>query len=270
MNQSMPIFDLDYAEHEQRQLAQLDAETLREALTRVAAADCARWDAAAWQPLPYPGFAFQAMAAQSPANAQTVAALEGMRERLTSTMSAPGRLYPLPTASFHQTVVNTFSGERRAVRLEATGLLDTFAPALAEALRLPAEERDVAAAADDPVEMSLCGVAVFRKAIGVLGRFADPTHYARVIALRDRVYGHPALAHFGLQRTRPFIGHVTLAYFEAAPDAREQAALLDAMAEINERLLADPVSYRMPAAVLCEYADLSAFTPHPLDLRLTL
>jgi hypothetical protein len=192
------------------------------------------------------------MASATPRNAPTIGQLEEVRDRMVQSLPE-GQLYPLPTASFHQTVVSTFSAQRREEFLVAKGLEADFPALLRRVLG------DEASPAEDPVEMHLIGLSFFRTAMGVLGVFPRQAHFARVRAVRDRVYGHPQLSALGLTRTRPFIGHITLAYVEAELRDEERKHLTETALEVNRRLAARPLPYFMPVAALHRYDTLAAF-----------
>ena len=247
------VQELSYDAYEARQRA----EVAREGLTRRAAALAFsgrfRWDGAAWTPQPYPGYAFQAMASATEANAPTVSQLTAIQAQIVTALPA-GQLYPLPPASFHQTVINTFSAQRRETHLIAAGLEGAFPHILEEALG------HEPAPVTHPVAMQLLGVSFFRTALGALGVFAEPEHFERVLALRDRAYNHPRLRKIGLARTRPFIGHITLAYVGEGLEPSGRERLIETVASINAAMGAQPLPYLMPTAALHRYDTLAAFT----------
>lgn len=265
--------ELGHAEHDARQLQQCSDEGLAASAPRLQAGEVANWEPSrelslgpgAWRPRPYPGFAFQAMGDADVRNQASVQHLFELQQALVALADGPGRFYPLPRESLHQTLISTFSGARREHHLVATGQLSGFPALLAQALGTVAPP-----AHRDTVRMSLVGLSMFRTAIGALGIFEDPDHYARVLALRARAYDDPRLRRIGLARTRPFIGHVTLLYLQATPGTAEQSRLLAALTAINRELRSRPLAWMMPVAELCEYAHLSAFPRHPDGLRLAL
>lgn len=259
------VAELSHAEHDARQRQQCSQAVLELNAGKLRPGQTARWDHPQWSPLPYPGFAFQAMASADARNDQCIDQLEQLRDELVALADAPGRFYPLPSASFHQTVINTFSGDRLEQHLAQRGLLQAFPSRLHAALSGHGDRAE-----SDTVQMSLIGLSLFRTAIGALGIFHNADHYARVMRVRAQAYDHPALKDLGLQRTRPFIGHVTLMYLEAVPSQRERCWLIDALSACNQRLSSEPLPYYMPLASLCEYQDLSAFAAHPVDLRLAI
>lgn len=265
MDDTRDAAELDYAEHERRQREQCSAGALEAAALRLRAGGSARWTGAEWQPRAYPGFAFQAMADADERNRETIARLSAIGDALVGTVPAPGKLYPLPEDSFHQTIVNLFSAERLQKHIIEPGRMQTFPALLAEHLR----EAEGAASADT-VRMDLIGVSLFRTALGALGVFRDARHYERIVGLRNRVYGQPALRKLGLRRTRPFIGHVTLAYIEADITSSERRALIEEVFNRNAAMECAPLPFYMPAAVLHDYQHLSAYALHPVHLRLEM
>jgi hypothetical protein len=207
-----------------------------------------------WTPTPYPGFAMQALMLPEGPNAATYAKLEVIRDALISGFE--DSLAPLPSPSFHQTMANIFSADRLEENVTSKGLLPAFANLVAGGVKdiFPPET-------DEPVNMQLIGISMFRTAIGVLGVFDRASDFDRVIDFRERFYGHRKLKELGIVRTRPFIGHVTLAYVQADMEPEECEALAHQAHKINATHLAEPLPFLMRKVQFCRYDDLTAFYP---------
>jgi hypothetical protein len=84
-----------------------------------------------------------------------------------------------------------------------------------------------------------------------------------VLHFRDHFYGDARLADIGIRRTRPFIGHITLAYIERELDDATRARLVDLVISINRELSLHNLQFHLPAAELRAYRHLAEFTPFP-------
>lgn len=262
---SRNVDDLSYEAHEERQRDQCSREAIEKGVATLRTGKCAAWDGAAWQLHPYPGYAFQAMASSDERNTETVDRLVRIRDGLLRVVPEPGKLFPLSAASFHQTVINTFSADRLQKFVAKPGLLSAFPSMLASSLDTGSHSGKV-----ETAEMRLSGVAPFGTAIGILGVFPEPDHYQRILAIRERAYGHELLREIGLQRTRPFIAHVTLAYVADDLDTGERSALASVISECNKGLADQPLPFHMPEATLHSYETLAEYAPHEIDLRLLI
>ncbi len=252
------IHELEYDAYQDRQYAEVKRPAIESRLELLGIGGRARWENGRWVAQPYPGFALQAMVDSTSANQALTPELLSIQAQITASPQREGALYPLPASSFHQTVANTFSANRLQHAVVAPGLLDTFHERIAEALDyIPTGEHE------SPPVMSLIGVSVFRTAIGVLGVFPDQSDFDRVIGFRNAFYGHTRLAAIGLKRTRPFIGHITLAYVEDPMSDSEKTRLANTIATLNDGLTETPLSFHMPRAELRRYDTLAAFEPDP-------
>lgn len=248
-----PARELDYDAYQERQYNEVTRHQLETRADQLGVGGRAQWDGAKWTPVPYPGFAMQAMLSQSSNHNALSLELQAAQYQLVSAVKRKGLLYPLPPSSFHQTVASTFSGQRLVESLGSDDLGQDFPQRIEQALQTWTAREGTAP------RMQLFGVGLFRAAIGVLGVFERPSDFGRVRAFRDFFYGHDELARLGLVRTRPFIGHLTLAYVEGPLTRSEKAALLDAIDRINGELRKRPLAFEMPEARLHRYRDLSAF-----------
>ncbi len=250
--------ELEYQAYQKRQYAEVSSEALHFRAAKLSKGGRARWDGTGWSPLPYPGYAMQAMLESSPNNAALLPELVYLQYEIISILDRPGTLYPLPAASFHQTVANTFSADRLQRHLIDKDKFEAFPEMVKNAISsFPATSED------QPVKMRLIGASLFRTAIGVLGVFENSKHFERIIAFRDQFYRQPELSALGLRRTRPFIGHVTLAYLEADLEESEQTLLAEGIAKLNTRLGKRSLVMEMPQAELRRYDTLSAFISEP-------
>lgn len=260
-----PITELDYKTYQERQNTEIEQPAIQVRLDRLGIGHRARWDGQTWSPQSYPGFALQAMVDSTNENDSLSSALLLLQDRIVRSIQRPGVLYPLPASSFHQTVANTFSADRLQESIISNGLLDKF-PSLIDSALQSLETRNYGGAP----KMQMIGISVFRTALGILGVFPDEREFDRIISFRDSLYSNPDLAKIGLKRTRPFIGHITLAYVEDTLDSSEKEALARELKSVNTGLSKEPLYFSMPKAELRRYDTLSAFEHDPAFPHFTL
>ena len=260
-----PKSELDFATYQERQYTEVSQPAIQVRLEHLGIGNRSRWNGGSWEPQPYPGFALQAMVDATHDNDALANKLLSLQDRVVATIQRPGVLYPLPVSSFHQTVANTFSADRLSESIVSKDLLDKF-PKLIDSAFQSLEPRHY----DDPPRMRLIGISVFRTALGILGVFPDKNDFDRVISFRDSLYSRPDLTKIGLKRTRPFIGHITLAYVEDSLDTSEKIALSAVLESINADLSDRPLLFSMPKAELRLYDTLSAFEYDPAFPYFTL
>jgi hypothetical protein len=87
---------------------------------------------------------------------------------------------------------------------------------------------------------------------------------------REAFYGDAGMAALDVRRTRPFIGHVTLAYVETDLDFARREALAAAAHELNREFFAGPSFFPLEGAELRRYDHLSEFKGDPSFPRYTL
>lgn len=254
----LEIKELDFDTYQERQYNETERSALQTRLEHVKIGNRARWENGTWTPQEYPGFALQAMVDADPEYESLRDDLVSLQERIIRCIPRPGALYPLPSASFHQTVANTFSADRLDRAVVEKGLLDSFHKRIGDAL-----EAIPPRGSDEAPSMDLIGIAVFRTAIGILGAFPDRSDFDRIIDFRNAFYEHTDLSSIGLKKTRPFIGHITLAYVEDVLDESEKAQLLETIISLNIGLWETPLEFSMPKAELRRYETLAAFDSDP-------
>ena len=189
--------------------------------------------------------------------------LELVQAELLARCPWPTALYMLPSSSFHQTIANTLSQERFIDGIVKPGLEATF----------PQRVRDVfhrLAPGDEPPVMRLIGLSIFGTALGVLGIFDQEESYQRILHFREAFYGDAGMAALEVRRTRPFIGHVTLAYVEADLEFTRREALAAAAHELNREFFSGPSFFPFEGTELRRYDHLSEFKGDPTYPRYTL
>lgn len=250
--------ELTFAAYQERQHHEISPGGLRARAALAAPGGRARFERGAWTPLPYPGHAVVAMADAAPANARLAGELRAIQRELGAALGDPAALYPLPAASFHQTIANTLSDARHRRLVVERGLAAGYPASVAGVFAgIPPQF------ACQPLALRLIGLGIFRTALGVLGVFDAEEDFERVLRFREHFYRHPRIAQLGIRRTRPFIGHVTLAYLEKPLADGERTRLAEAAAAINRSLDGRAMRFELRQAELRAYDHLAEFKPLP-------
>ncbi len=250
--------ELTYAAYQARQFHEVSPTGLRARAGRLVPGDKFRFRAGAWTPRPYVGHAVVAMAGGLEENQPLVDQLRSIQNQLSYNLAEPEALYLLPEASFHQTIANTLSAERHQQWVVERGLAAEYPARVAGAFEdLPPS------LAFDRLSMRMIGLSIFSNALGVLGVFDTETEFQRLLHFREHFYGHERIGLLGIRRTRPFIGHVTLAYVERLLDPEARGRLVEVAEAINRLLAKGDLRFYLPKAELRAYDHLAEFKPLP-------
>ncbi len=117
---------------------------------------------------------------------------------------------------------------------------------------------------DHPVRCQICGISLL--AGGVIAAavdFVTRTDFEVLHRFRDAVYGDQRLVRHGVDRARPFRGHISLFYIEKPPASDCKAALAEAIISVNRTYFSTPLPFTIHRAELCRFADFTAFTRKP-------
>ena len=250
--------ELSFAAYQERQLHEISPAGVAARAAKLRPAEQFRYQDGAWVPNPYIGHAVVTMVGSTPANAPLVGALASIQHGLLERLAAPRSFYPLPATSFHQTIANTLSADKHQRLVVDRGLVAEYPAIVTNTFA------DIPAlAARESLTMRMVGLSIFGTAIGLLGVFDREEGFHRVLHFRDHFYGDVRLADLGIRRTRPFIGHITLAYVERELDDATRARLVDLVISINRELSLHNLHFHLPAAELRAYRHLADFIPFP-------
>jgi hypothetical protein len=245
--------DLAFEEYTARQHREVDADRLLERAMQVKPSGNYRYDGLRWIPQPYPGFAVLSMVDEYPGNETLPEILAAVQKGLVEQCPWEGAIYFLPADSFHQTVANMVSEQRFIQRIAEAGLEGEYPGMVGRAFeRIEMKRRG-------PVEMQLIGISIFGTALGVLGVFREEEHYQRILRFRAGMYGDPGLAALDVRMTRPFIGHITLAYIEKDLSDEQRRQLAQAAGTLNGQIKEVRPEFSFTATGLMRYEHLSAF-----------
>jgi hypothetical protein len=246
--------ELSYAVYQDRQLAEIQAEQLIKRSKGIHYGGKFRLEQNQWQPEAYSGYAVLSMLEDQSGNHTLCDQLCRWQNTLIEATGLFHKLYPLPSKSFHQTIANTLSAERYVEHIVDAGLRSAYPQLIAEAMA----QIDPASVAE-PIAMRLIGLSLFGSAIGMLGVFEKEQDYQRILAFRRQLYHNPALQAIGIQRTRPFIGHITLLYFGADILTSDGEKIAKACSTINDQIKGEAWYFYVNQTQLMQYPHLAQF-----------
>lgn len=243
--------DLSYKDYTDRQFRELEEDRLLERALSLRPSGNYRRNGSGWVPQSYPGFAVISMVDENQDNEELPGMLKAVQADLAEQCPWEESIYLLPPGSFHQTVANNLSEERFLEHIQRPGLEPVYPDLVARAFaRLPSLPHRV-------LPMRLIGVSIFGTALGALGIFDSEPAYRRILDFRTGFYADPHLGSLDVRMTRPFIGHITLAYIERDLDARQRKTLAAAVYDINRQWPAS--TFNLSLTGLRRYHHLSAF-----------
>lgn len=250
--------ELSYGAYQARQWHEVSPEGLRARVARLVPGQKFVHRAGSWAPVPYVGHAVVSMVDGPVENEPLREQLCAVQNQLSYNLADPGVLCLLPAASFHQTIANTLSDQRYRQWVVERGLVADYPR------RVTSVFEDLPPTLSlDRLSMRMIGLSIFSNALGVLGLFDREEDFQRVLHFRDHFYGHDRIGLLGIRRTRPFIGHITLAYVERALDDALRARLVEVAEAINRLLAQRDLRFHLPCAELRAYDHLAEFRPLP-------
>jgi hypothetical protein len=245
--------DLSYKDYTERQRREVEADRLHERAFALRPSGNYKRNGVGWVPQTYPGFAVISTVDENEGNNGLSDMLKAVQADLLEQCPWEESIYLLPSDSFHQTVANNLSEERFLQRIQRPGLEPVYPDVVARAFsRLPSQPYRV-------LPMQLIGVGIFGTALGALGLFDDEQTYNRILDFRTGFYADPSLHALDVRMTRPFIGHITLAYIESDLDAKQRPALAEAVHAANRQFGQTTPAFNLSLTGLRRYHHLSAF-----------
>lgn len=245
--------DLSITDYQKRQWQEIASSRIEHCAFEVQQAGNFRHMAGSWLPNEYTGFAVVSMVEGNPSNSLLPFQLKQIQLELEERLSGTDSYYMLPPASFHQTLANTLSNERFKQKIVAPGIESSYPHIVEQAFgKIPP-------VAGESIKMKLIGLSIFSNALGILGTFEQEEDYTRILHFRSHFYNDLQLSNLDVRMTRPFIGHVTLAYVERELDYDDRLRLAKVVREINERLYHGPLYFHIDQAELRRYQHLAEF-----------
>jgi len=265
--------DLSFGDYTARQYRELTPDRLMERAMAVRPSGNYRYDGNGWEPQPYPGFAVVSMVEENPGNEGLADLLGKVATGLTERCPWEESIYILPADSYHQTVANTLSEKRFLDHVVDAGLEVEYPGMVGKAFEgISPETRATGVGAAGgttgggghaggaaPLAMKMIGLSIFGTALGVLGVFDNEADYQRILHFRSGFYSDPGLAALDVRMTRPFIGHITLAYIETDLTDQQRQHLAAAVHALNGQLKEVEPVFHLSSTGLRRYEHLSAF-----------
>jgi 2'-5' RNA ligase len=257
---SIPITDLNYIDYHYKQWKELTYEQQVYKANNIKNANNFIYSNNIWQALPYYGFGMITMLNQHEKNHILSNHLLEIQQKILNLMeektnkSIHEKVYLLPEESFHQTIANALSNTRFDQNITEKKLSTTYSDNIAEAL---SSYKKIGS--DNYIKMKMIGVGIFGNAIGLLGVFNDPFDYNSILHFRNYFYNHPSIINLGIQRTRPFIGHITLAYIENDLSLIEKKALVEVTSFINAQWQNEKHKFYIEQTALTSFQNLASF-----------
>ena len=248
------ISDMSFADYNKRQLYEVSADRNKERAFNVKPAGNFLYTGAAWVPQQYEGFAIVSMLNDNNENEALAARLTEIQTELQYNLSPAYAFYQLPSESFHQTVANTLSADRFKKNIIDAGLEAVYPSIVGGAFEnIPEHDNQ------GPLMMKMAGLSVFGTAIGLLGVLENEDDYSRITRFRSGFYSDPKLTQLDVRMTRPFIGHITLAYIEHPLNKNQKEHLASVVTEINEALSREENYFNIAKTGLRRYQHLAEF-----------
>ena len=250
--------DLALYNYNLRQQQEVSAMQVNAAANKISPAGKFHFSGKDWIPDDYKGFAVVAMLNSNPGNEELTTMLTGVQSELRENLRPLNSFYMLPPDSFHQTVANTLSDERFKNNIVKPGIEGAYPGMVRDAFHNIKTYKQEA-----PIKMRLIGLSIFRNAIGVLGTFEHDADYNCLLDFRSGFYDDAQLKSLDVRLTRPFIGHITLAYAEQKLNINQKAHLANTVNEINALVFAKRHYFLISNTGLRRYDHLAEFMDVP-------
>jgi len=246
--------DLSFLDYTQRQLSEISPEGLHRGLSQLEVSGHFHFSNQTWTSNSYEGFAIISMVTDNPGNQSLMDQIIQIRNQIESAFIKEGSFYSLPVSSYHQTLANTLSAEKFQTRIGIPGKEKDYTEIIRNSFHKIRSYHE-----NEPIRMSMVGLSLFKNAIGLLGIFKKEEDYKRILNFREKFYGFQPLQEYGVQMTRPFIGHITLGYFEKQLLEVEKENLNQVLLKINQELFKSPPFFFISQTSLRRYHSLSEF-----------
>jgi len=248
------ISDMPFEDYNKRQLHEISADRNKERALNAKPAGNFIYNNSSWSPQAYEGFAVVSMLSDNDENQALTSRLIEIQKELQYNLQPTYAFYQLPPESFHQTVANTLSAGRFKEHIVEAGLEDAYPAIISNAFdQIPVIGHE------EPIRMKMAGLSIFGTAIGILGVFGDEDDYDRIVRFRSGFYSDHQLSQLDVKMTRPFIGHVTLAYIEHFLNKNQKDHLGVVISELNEALIDEENYFTISNTGLRRYHHLAEF-----------
>lgn len=248
------IYDLQHADYHRYQMQAVSMPGLMHQASLLQKADKFRWTDTGWVPLPYKGYAFVSMVRNHPENEEFYFETIEIQNLLKRLLHNDKKYYMLPHDSFHQTIANTFSDKRYQSNVVSRGVEHEYSLLVKQAV-----EAIPSRTVPRPLQLKIIGIGIFSTVLAFIADIPDKEDYDAILMLRNNIYTAASLTRIGLRRTRPFIGHLSLAYIEDQLSESERDQLVTVCDTINGYISQKNLVFNILYTELRRYNDLSAF-----------
>ena len=248
------VRELSFSEYHHHQRYLVSNDGLTEHCSHIKAAQKFTWNNNMWFPESYQGYALVSMLDAYRYHTDCLFEIIKIQDSLNSSMNTHGIYCMLPHDSFHQTIANTFSNKRYEKYIIDQGLEMQFPSMIADAVttvHLPLLSK--------PIELKIIGIGILHNVIALIADIPHEKDYDAILHFRDHIYTYLPLYHSGLRRTRPFIGHISLAYIEKDLDEIECEKIIMSCVALNKEIALKNIVVNIYYTELRRYDNLSAF-----------
>jgi len=253
-----PTTDFTYDDYQARQHFSISSDTIQKQSKILTCADNFVFEEDEWTINPYRGFAVVTVVNNNSGNRYLKKSLALIKDYFNEQLNKHETYFMLPSDSYHQTIANTLSEKRYVDNLEKKGYVSIFPEMTGKVFsRIHLEKRN------KPVTMNMIGLNIFGTCIALLGVFKDVADYHTIRSFREQFYNDPDLKDLDVKWTRPFVGHITLAYLGREISGKERIALAKTINDINSTIDFSEAVFHIDNAELRSYTDLSCFQSKP-------
>lgn len=201
--------------------------------------------------LSYPGYSIMEMFDKENCSPEMHQFLKSSQQALQDIEEQFG-LYVLPESSWHSTIANLLSGDKYINNILNTGMNGSFSNYVAKSfMKIPVQENSGAI-------IKLEGIGFMKTCIVAYYSMPFENHYQQLINFRKSVYSVDTLTQLGIGCTRPFLGHITLAYFVKNLTERETEEINNVIKKLNSSDFQNLFG-KMMEFQLRKYKDLTNF-----------
>ncbi|MEE2786391.1 MAG: hypothetical protein VX589_03565 [Myxococcota bacterium] len=205
------------------------------------------------QPVYFPGLSVVSPPGpESPQWSTIYQPLVELREGILSDLPGSGH-QSVPDESLHVTGADLIAGPRYLAQTKRVGDFDNL---LAEQVnvawaQMPATGR--------PLRWQFAGIAFFQHALVCLLNPVDKSDYDPLIHLRDLIYGCSDLAELGVRKTKPFMAHITLAYYTNIPPLPTRLSWLERCRLRQDTFDIFKVPFSLDTLEIRRFQDMTAY-----------
>jgi hypothetical protein len=253
-----PTTDFAFDDYQARQQSAISFDNIQKQSRILKCSDSFVFEEDEWVINPYRGFAVVSMVNNNPGNRDLKNTLTIINDYINEQLNRRETYFLLPSDSYHQTIANTLSEKRYIENLEKKGIVNIFPDMTGKAFsRISLGERS------HLLKMNMIGLNIFGTCIALLGIFKAEEDFNMIRNFRNQFYNDPDLNEVDVKWTRPFVGHITLAYLGREINMNERTELANTIHDINTTIDFTNAVFHIANTELRSYTDLSCFQSKP-------